>query len=108
MDTIKNSKNSKVFICELCDFKCFKNNEYARHLVTDKHKKICNDIIKTPKHEYICSCGKEYKHHSGLWRHKQSCKPNDILVANLLKQNNVVFIYNCWTVKTVDIWQINL
>jgi hypothetical protein len=26
----------------------------------------------------------------------------------LLKQKNVVFIYNCWTVKTVDIWQINL
>ena len=48
-----------------------------------KHNKICNDIKKTPKDEFICSCGKEYKHSSGLWRHKQNCKPNDPLLEKL-------------------------
>ena len=94
MDTIKNAENADNFICEKCDFKCSKQSNYTIHLSTDKHKKICNDIKKMPKHEYICSCGKEYRHHSGLWRHKQSCKPNDILVANLLKQNNDLLLQN--------------
>ena len=91
---IKNSKNSKIFICEKCDFKCYKHNEFLRHLSTAKHNKICNDIKKTPKDEFICSCGKEYKHSSGLWRHKQGCKPNDILMAELLKQNNDLLLQN--------------
>ena len=91
---IKNSKNSKIFICEKCDFKCSKHNEFLRHLSTAKHNKICNDIKKTPKDEFICSCGKEYKHNSGLWRHKQGCKPNNILMAELLKQNNDLLLQN--------------
>ena len=91
---IKNSKNSKIFICEKCDFKCSKHNEFLIHLSTAKHNKICNDIKKTPKDEFICSCGKEYKHSSGLWRHKQGCKPNDILMTELLKQNNDLLLQN--------------
>jgi len=83
MDMIKNSKNSKIFICEKCDFKCSKHNEFLRHLSTAKHNKICNDIKKTPKDEFICSCGKEYKHNSGLWRNKQNCKPNNPLLEKV-------------------------
>ena len=94
MDNQKNTKNTKGLVCIKCDFKCSRPAEYSRHLATDKHKKICNDIIKPPKDDFICSCGKEYKHSSGLWRHKQGCKPNDILVADLLKQNNDLLLQN--------------
>ena len=83
MDNQKNTKNTKGLVCIKCDFKCSRPAEYSRHLATDKHKKICNDIIKPPKDEFICSCGKEYKHSSGLWRHKQGCKPNNPLLKKV-------------------------
>ena len=74
MDIKKNVKNAKEYICNKCDFKCSNHYNYTLHLSTDKHQKICNGIIKVPKQEsYICLCGKEYKHNSGLWRHKKTC-----------------------------------
>ena len=97
MDIIKNAKLVKKFICEKCDFKCRNKYDYSVHLSTAKHNKIYNDIFfsqKPLKDEFICSCGKEYKHNSGLWRHKQCCKPNDILMADLLKQNNNLLLQN--------------
>jgi hypothetical protein len=83
MDKLNNAENAEKFICIKCDFKCYKQSNYATHLLTAKHNKICNDIIKMPKDEFICSCGKEYKHSSGLWRHKQNCKPNDPLLEKV-------------------------
>ena len=94
MDKLNNAENAEKFICIKCDFKCSKQSNYTIHLSTDKHKRLHNDIKKMPKNEFICSCGKEYKHSSGLWRHKQGCKPNDILVADLLKQNNDLLLQN--------------
>jgi len=94
MDKLNNAENAEKFICIKCDFKCSKQSNYTIHLSTDKHKRLHNDIKKMPKNEFICSCGKEYKHSSGLWRHKQACKPNDILVADLLKQNNDLLLQN--------------
>ena len=43
MDTLdtKNEQNEQdIFICEKCDYKCFKKSNYDRHLATDKHKWI--------------------------------------------------------------------
>ena len=94
MDKLNNAENAEKFICIKCDFKCSKQSNYTIHLSTDKHKRLHNDIKKMPKDDFICSCGKEYKHSSGLWRHKQGCKPNDILVADLLKQNNDLLLQN--------------
>ena len=43
MDTLdtKNEQNEPdIFVCEKCDYKCFKKSNYDRHLATDKHKWI--------------------------------------------------------------------
>ena len=43
MDTLdtKNEQNEPdIFVYEKCDYKCFKNSKYDRHLATDKHKWI--------------------------------------------------------------------
>ena len=43
MDTLdtKNEQNEPdIFVCEKCDYKCFKKSNYERHLATDKHKWI--------------------------------------------------------------------
>ena len=76
MATQKNSKKTPTFYCETCDFKCSKHNEFKRHLVTIKHKRLHDATIKTLNNEpkiFGCVCGNKYKHHSSLAKHKRTC-----------------------------------
>lgn len=76
MATKKNSKKTPTFYCEICDFKCCKQNEFNRHLETIKHKRLHDATIKTPINEpkiFSCVCGNKYKHHSSLAKHKRTC-----------------------------------
>lgn len=73
-DNKKTPKNAQKFFCEKCNFKCNKKSDWDRHISTRKHKMITNDKEITPKNaEFICDCGKIYKHSSGLSRHKMKC-----------------------------------
>lgn len=75
----KTPKNAEKFECVKCNFKCSKQSDYTRHILTRKHKMIVNDSEndskKTPKNAkpYKCECGKEYKYDSGYYRHKKTC-----------------------------------
>ena len=74
--TGKNSKKTPKFVCEKCDFKCCKQNEYRRHFNTIKHKRLHETTKKTPTTEqksFACICGKKYNHHSSLAKHKRTC-----------------------------------
>ena len=86
MSTKQTPKNAQFFYCEVCDFKCSKQSDYNRHLLTRKHNLSTKSTQITPKNaEFICDdCGKKYKERTGLWRHKQKCKPveNEIVVKN--------------------------
>ena len=75
MEIIKTPKNATKFICEKCNFKCSKKSDYKRHLTTAKHNMEMLERKKTPKNatKYSCECGKIYKVHSGLWKHKKIC-----------------------------------
>ena len=76
MATPKNSKKTPLFICESCDFKCCKQNEYKRHLETIKHKRLHETTKKTPTTElkcFNCICGNKYNHHTSLAKHKRTC-----------------------------------
>jgi len=94
-DNKKHKKNAKIFYCELCYFKCCKKSEWDRHIIRPKHKKNendnengKNDNEKEPKKatsNYMCECGKSYKHSSGLSRHKS---------ANICSQPSNTFITN--------------
>jgi len=71
----KTPKNAKIFSCEVCDFKCSKQSDYDRHLLTAKHKFRTfrtKKRQKTPLH--TCECGKEYQARNSLWYHKKKCK----------------------------------
>ena len=60
-------------------------SQYNRHNLTAKHLIKCEKNEEGYKNENKmmnlvpniedtkCSCGKEYKHYSGLWRHKKKC-----------------------------------
>jgi hypothetical protein len=74
MLTEKEQKSATVFNCEPCDFLCSKKSNYAKHLLTRKHKTLTGKEQKVPA--YRCSyCEKEYKSREGLWYHKKKCIP---------------------------------
>jgi hypothetical protein len=86
MDNQKNSKKLQFFVCENCDFKCCKQNEYKRHLETNKHKRVTESNKKTPNHNsnsFVCICGKVYKYRPGLAKHKRTCLATDAPVLEV-------------------------
>jgi hypothetical protein len=100
MDDKKVPKSSDDFYCEKCDYFTCRKSQYIRHLTTSKHKKdyigLQMDDKKVQKSsEFICQCGKQYKHRQGLWKHKKICNINNsniisdsTLVLELIKQNS--------------------
>ena len=77
-------KNAEKYVCINCNFKCSKQSNFDIHLNTTKHKKIhLNTKLFNTMSKYSCfNCGKEYKYHSGLWRHKQLC--------HVMKDDNII------------------
>ena len=76
MTTNNSSKFSKKFHCEKCNYFCNKKGDYNKHLQSIKHKN--NEILQNTTEnsqnfskEYVCNCGKIYKHHSSLYNHKK-------------------------------------
>ena len=75
MITENTQKNSLNFECINCNFKSCKKNDYKRHLLTDKHKRLQNnDKSGVENKKYICECGREYKYRQGLYNHRKTCK----------------------------------
>ena len=75
-------KNAE-FCCNLCDFKCFKKSNYETHSKTKKHMYRLNgsnlENAGTQKHaDYTCKCGKKFLTSSGLWKHENKGKCENI------------------------------
>jgi hypothetical protein len=86
MDNQKNTEKTPNFLCKFCDFKCYRQAEYTRHLKTIKHKRVTESNKKTPNDEsntFVCNCGKAYKYRPGLAKHKRTC-----IVLNSLKNDS--------------------
>jgi len=78
MTNKKAPKNAKKFYCEKCDFECYKQCDYNRHITTLKHEILTNTNEKNAKNAknaktFECECGKNYKHMSSLCGHKKTC-----------------------------------
>lgn len=93
-------KSAKKYHCEHCDYLTSKLSDWKRHITTRKHLMVTNgvklpfdgkntpiidnqndnygNIEKTPKIWTCLDCGSEYKHKSGLSRHKRICEENPI------------------------------
>ena len=93
----KNIKNTKSHICEKCNFVCINKYDFNKHLGTAKHNRI-HENTQIMEKIYECDkCSRQYKFHSGLWKHKQSYKHQECAqsinaidtatVITLLKQN---------------------
>ena len=88
----KTPKTPSFFECNLCYFKCSKQSDYNRHILTPKHinanEMLSNANNFTPKNAeiFVCDkCCKNFKHMSSLSRHKKKC-PN--IEKSYNNQNN--------------------
>ena len=78
----KSQKVAQIFECKKCYYSTGRLNDYNKHLLTLKHKKIHNDTKKIHKnsHNYKCEiCNKTYKYHTGLARHRNKMHTEYIL-----------------------------
>ena len=90
----KTPKTPTSFECNLCYFKCSKQCDYNRHIMTPKHinanQMLSNANSFTPKNADIFECdkcSKNFKHASSLSRHKKIC-PNIEKSDNNQENNN--------------------
>ena len=93
--TQKSPKISNEFFCQNCNYKCCKQSEYNKHILTSKHQILQNPTqnptLKISEKTYNCTCGKIYKHSSTLYAHKKKCniiESNDIPVINNSNNTN--------------------
>jgi hypothetical protein len=110
MVTQKSPKTRQTFICEKCDYICYKQSDYNKHLTTRKHEKMTNDDKKLAN-LYTCDCGKRLSSRQSLYRHKKNCSnnvtihtidntdninnaPDHNMVIELLKQNQELMLSN--------------
>ena len=72
-----------LFYCEKCDYHCRRKFCWEQHLLTAKHQKANNGLLKAIK-KYACDiCDISFKHQSSYSRHKKNCNNK----MNLDKKN---------------------
>lgn len=89
-DNKKARKSAQVFKCEKCDIICSKISDYARHLLTRKHRCITEDNEKARKNceksapffkcescDVICSRKSEYDRHLLTQKHRRITEDNE-------------------------------
>jgi hypothetical protein len=86
-------KNANIFRCETCDFVTGNKFNYLKHLDTRKHKtltKTDTNIAKDATPNFVCLCGKSYKHRQSLYAHKKVCLKMDVAIGETaLEHSNV-------------------
>ena len=79
------------YYCNFCDYGTSKKCNYDTHIISAKHYRYMNDYNigqnsakiqpkisqNLTKEKFICSCGKEYQHRQGLWKHNKICNFED-------------------------------
>jgi hypothetical protein len=86
-------KNANIFRCETCDFVTGNKFNYLKHLDTRKHKtltKTDTNLAKDATPNFVCLCGKSYKHRQSLYAHKKVCFKKDVAIGETaLEHSNV-------------------
>jgi len=76
METNEKTPGKESFICDDCQFICYKRSEWSRHISRQKHlKQVAKPAAKptTTNGQFKCECGHGYKHMSSLCKHRKSC-----------------------------------
>ena len=77
-------------------------SDYIRHCNTDKHNATkCYTNATSKNANYICGCGRQYKHSSSFYRHKNTC------LATGVNYNIEVDPEECNTDSIIDLLKQN-
>ncbi len=63
--------DSETYYCVLCNYMCERKASLDKHYQTRKH--LMNSGQGDQLKQYICHCGKSYKHRQSLHTHKKKC-----------------------------------
>jgi hypothetical protein len=85
-------EKASVFYCEKCKFECSRICDWTRHVSTRKHQKNGEYLQKA--HQYICVCGKEYKHRQSLFNHKIKCTSINAAPLKMDNSKQETFVTN--------------
>jgi hypothetical protein len=87
----------KTYECIKCNFKCSKQSDWNRHIMTRKH--YCE--INAKQHEALtisshkCKfCNDMFNSRTTLWRHTSRCKANQIIITNTTSETISSFMNN--------------
>ena len=89
METKSIQKVADSFACVICDYYTSKKSNITKHLLTSKH--LAQSAKKPDGNQNVSECGqykcdickKSYTNRSGLWKHKKTCKTNEIITDEI-------------------------
>jgi hypothetical protein len=99
MDDILDDKKAETckskFECKTCDYNTSEYSKFARHILTEKHKRMTHGLHLGEKKsdeaeidkKFACLCGSSYRYRQGLWKHKQQC---DVLLGEKIDDTKMI------------------
>lgn len=79
------------FICENCNYKTNRSFDYNNHLLSVRHGKTHSTTKTLIDTTYNCStCEKNFKSHSGLWKHNIKCKNINKVCSSTIDNTNII------------------
>jgi hypothetical protein len=85
MNRVETTFTPNIYECLKCHFKCNKQSDWNRHVMTRKH--YCEINVK--QHEAITTsshkckfCNDIFNSRTTLWRHTSRCKTNQVIITN--------------------------
>lgn len=73
-DESSTDKTNYKFFCDFCDYGTNYEQNYERHLTTNKHATNVEAIINASKFK-CTNCDKHFKYQQNMYRHRKECKP---------------------------------
>ena len=83
-----------TYFCKICEFKCSKESNWKRHILTSKHLKTIKSSEKFENIFACQNCNKTYKARNSLWYHKQKCLQTKNIIFSDSSENKVVELTN--------------
>ena len=80
------AKVAHFYKCNLCDYETCKKSNFEKHLSTQKHEILTNTDKKVANFkEFVCNCGKQYKHRQSLFNHKKKCQTENNIQCTVIE-----------------------
>jgi len=96
MSDIFTSKYAEKTTCISCDFKCSKQSDWNRHILTRKHlNRTKSNILEQNLHKFTCkNCNKHYNARNSLWYHEKKCIKSDPLPKKEKTEDEIKILTN--------------